>query len=148
MEREDTVVLSANFRRVVSLSLGMKQVCSRKFSIPSWFMCSVNFLFMTSRTTGTGILVKRALTSKDAKVSSGATFWSFRHWLVQHTFSGNCSPVSHLLLVIAVQHMIVHSQVSSQFAIQKLSNVTPFGYINCTPLGHKSFRSFLLTVKG
>ena len=33
---------------------------------------------MTSRATGTGIMVKWALTSKDTKLSSGATFCSFR----------------------------------------------------------------------
>ena len=33
---------------------------------------------MMSRAAGTGILVKRTLTSKDCKVSSGATFCSFR----------------------------------------------------------------------
>ena len=33
---------------------------------------------MTSRATGAEILVKRALTSKDTRVSSGATFSSFR----------------------------------------------------------------------
>ena len=33
---------------------------------------------MTSSATGTGILVKKALTSKDTKVSSGATFCSLR----------------------------------------------------------------------
>ena len=52
----------------------MNQVYSREFSIPVWFVLSVNFLFMTSRATGTGILVKRALTSKYTKVSSVATF--------------------------------------------------------------------------
>ena len=36
---------------------------------------------MTSRVTGIGILVTRALTSKDTKVSSVATFCSFGDWV-------------------------------------------------------------------
>ena len=50
-EKEKTQLLSTNSRRQRSLSLGMKQVCSRKFSIPSWFICFMNLLFMTSRAT-------------------------------------------------------------------------------------------------
>ena len=65
---------------------------------------------------------------------------------IVHTFSGKCSPVSHIFLVIAVQHITVQ-QLSSQLAIQKWTNVTPFGYINSTLLGHKSFKSCLPTVK-
>ena len=41
-------------------------------------MCSVNFLLITSRAAGTGMLMIRALTSKDARVSSDATFISIR----------------------------------------------------------------------
>ena len=52
----------------ITMSLGMKQVFFRKCSVSVWFICSVHFLFRTSRASGTGIIVKRALTSKDTKV--------------------------------------------------------------------------------
>ena len=58
---------------------------------------------------------------------------------IAHTFSCNCSPVLHIFL-------IVH-QVSSQLAIQKWKTVTTFGYINTTPIGHKSFKCCLPTVE-
>ena len=41
----------------IILSLGMLWECSKKASIPSCEMCVVSFLFITSRATGTGMLV-------------------------------------------------------------------------------------------
>ena len=73
-----TQLLSTSSRRERTFSLAMKQVCSKKFSIPVWFVHVLYILFMTSRATDTRILGKRALTSKDMKVSSGTTFWSLR----------------------------------------------------------------------
>ena len=56
------------YKRQLILSSGMEEnMFPDRFSFPVWFVCSVNFLFMTSRATGTGILVKRELTSKDTK---------------------------------------------------------------------------------
>ena len=37
-------------------------------------MCFLNFLLITSKGTGTRMLVNRELTSKDTRVLSGATF--------------------------------------------------------------------------
>ena len=56
----------------------MQQIFFRKSSVSFLFICSVNFPFMTSRATGTGLLVKMTLTSKDIKGSSGVTLCSFR----------------------------------------------------------------------
>ena len=53
----------------MSLSFGMWWECSKKSCIPSCEMWSVDFLLMTSRATGTGMLNK-ALTSKGTNVSS------------------------------------------------------------------------------
>ena len=41
-------------------------------------MCSINFPLITSMDTGTGMLVKRKLTSKNIRVPSGAIFCSLR----------------------------------------------------------------------
>ena len=65
-------------KREITLSLDMKKVCSREFSINVWCIHSVNFLFMISSMNGAGILKKKALTSRYTKVSDGATFCSFR----------------------------------------------------------------------
>ena len=62
----------------MSLFLGMKQVFLRNVSIPISSMYSMNFLLITSKATGTGILVNRALASKDPNVSSAATLCSLR----------------------------------------------------------------------
>ena len=62
-----TWLLNTSSKREITLSLGIKQVFSRKCSIPILFICSVNFLLMISRATGTLIMVKRSLTSKVSK---------------------------------------------------------------------------------
>ena len=48
--------------------------------------------------------------------------------------------------IFNIPHTTVQ-QVSSQLAIQKEQMSSPFGYMNSTPLGYKSFRSCLPTVK-
>ena len=60
----------------------MKQAYSGTFSFPVWFICSVNFLIMTSRATGTGILVNEALASNDTNGLSEATFVLPEIWLI------------------------------------------------------------------
>ena len=57
-------------RSVMSWFFQMWLECSKKSCISSCEMCSVNFLLMTSRATGTGMLVNKALTSKESNVSS------------------------------------------------------------------------------
>ena len=52
------------------LSLGMLWECSKKAYSPSCEMCVVIFLFITSRATGTGMLVNSALMSVEIMVSS------------------------------------------------------------------------------
>ena len=46
---------------------------SKKCSVP-FQLCVHEFSLNTSRATGTGMLVNRALTSKDTRVSSDVTF--------------------------------------------------------------------------
>ena len=62
----------------MGLSFGMCWECSRKSCIPSCEMCSVNLLLMTSRATGTGMLVNKTLTSKETNVSSVLMFFPLR----------------------------------------------------------------------
>ena len=69
-------------KREITLPLGMNQVCSSKFSILVWIIHSISFLFMTLWATGSGILVKRVLTLKDTKVTSGVTFGISEIWLI------------------------------------------------------------------
>ena len=67
---ENTQLFSTTSRSVMSLSFGMLWECSKKSCIPSCEMCSVNFLLMTSRATGTAMLVNKVFTSKESNVSS------------------------------------------------------------------------------
>ena len=78
--KEMTQLFSVSSERETTLLLGMKQMFSRIRSVPFGiiYMYCVNFMFITSRATDTGLLVKRALTSKSTKVLSGATFCSLR----------------------------------------------------------------------
>ena len=52
--------------------------CSKKACSPC-AMCVVSFLFITSRDTGTGMLLNSALTSKETVVSSGLIIFPWRH---------------------------------------------------------------------
>ena len=54
----------------MTLSFRIWWECSKKSCIPTCEIWSVNFLLMTFRATGTGILVNKALTSKETKASS------------------------------------------------------------------------------
>ena len=63
---------------MISLSCGIWWDHSRKSSIPSCDMWSVNFLLMTSGVTGTGMLVNKALASKETKVLSELILFPLR----------------------------------------------------------------------
>ena len=54
----------------MSLPLRILLECSMKYCNPSCDMWAVNFLFITSSATGTGILVNNAITSKETSVSA------------------------------------------------------------------------------
>ena len=44
--KKKTQVLTTSSKREITLSLDMKQICSRKFSVSVCFICSVNILFV------------------------------------------------------------------------------------------------------
>ena len=56
-----------------------------------------------------------------------------------YTFPCTCSPGSHIFLVIAVHHITVELVFNFLFKYGQVS--PPFGYMNSTPIGHKSFES-------
>ena len=62
----------------MSLSLRILWECSKKSCKPSCDIWAVNFLFITSSATGTGILVNSALTSKETSVSSDLMIFPLR----------------------------------------------------------------------
>ena len=63
-EGED-IVDEYHFQKRKNFDFGYEASMFQKFSIPVWYICSVNFLFMTSGATGTGMLTKK---SNDIKI--------------------------------------------------------------------------------